>query len=37
MDKGELVPDILVIDMACRENKKDDCKNGFMLDGFREL
>ena len=34
MDKGELVPDSLVIDMLTDRIKKDDCKNGFMLDGF---
>ena len=34
MDKGELVPDSLVIDMLKDRIKKDDCKNGFMLDGF---
>lgn len=34
MDKGELVPDSLVIDMLSERIQKDDCKNGFMLDGF---
>lgn len=34
MDKGELVPDSLVIDMLVERIKKDDCKKGFMLDGF---
>ena len=34
MDKGELVPDSLVIDMLKARITKDDCKNGFMLDGF---
>ena len=34
MDKGQLVPDSLVIDMLTDRIKKDDCKNGFMLDGF---
>ena len=34
MDKGELVPDSLVIDMLTDRIKKDDCKNGFMLNGF---
>ncbi|WP_295162072.1 adenylate kinase [uncultured Brachyspira sp.] len=34
MDKGELVPDSLVIDMLKDRIKKDDCKKGFMLDGF---
>ncbi|MEI0478853.1 adenylate kinase [Brachyspira pulli] len=34
MDKGELVPDSLVINMLKERITKDDCKNGFMLDGF---
>lgn len=34
MDKGELVPDSLVIDMLSERIQKEDCKNGFMLDGF---
>ena len=34
MDKGELVPDSLVIDMLTDRIKKDDCKNGYLLDGF---
>lgn len=34
MDKGELVPDELVIEIATDRLAKDDCKNGFMLDGF---
>ena len=34
MDKGELVPDELVIEIATDRLSKDDCKNGFMLDGF---
>lgn len=34
MDKGELVPDELVIKIATRRLLEDDCKNGFMLDGF---
>lgn len=34
MDKGELVPDSLVIDIATDRLAKDDCRNGFMLDGF---
>ena len=34
MDKGELVPDSLVIDMLVERIKKDDCKKGFMLDGY---
>ena len=34
MDKGELVPDELVIEIACDRLTKDDCKDGFLLDGF---
>ncbi len=34
MDKGELVPDELVIDLATSRLLEDDCKNGFLLDGF---
>ena len=34
MDKGELVPDSLVIEIALDRILKDDCKGGFLLDGF---
>ncbi len=34
MDKGELVPDDIIIDMMEKRIKQDDCKNGFILDGF---
>ncbi len=34
MDKGELVPDELVVDLVNDRLNKDDCRNGFMLDGF---
>ena len=34
MDKGELVPDDLVIALVEDRLKQDDCKNGFLLDGF---
>jgi adenylate kinase len=34
MDKGELVPDDLVIEIATARLLEDDCKDGFMLDGF---
>ena len=34
MDRGELVPDDLVIDLVEDRLTWDDCKNGFMLDGF---
>ncbi|AEA34312.1 adenylate kinase [Hippea maritima] len=34
MDKGELVPDEVIIGMMENRIKDDDCKNGFILDGF---
>ena len=34
MNKGELVPDSLVIEIATDRLTKDDCKEGFLLDGF---
>jgi adenylate kinase len=34
MNRGELVPDSLVVEIATDRLKADDCKNGFMLDGF---
>ena len=34
MNKGELVPDDLVIEIACARLLEDDCKEGFLLDGF---
>lgn len=34
MDKGEFVPDSVVIGMVKERLSKDDCKNGFILDGF---
>ena len=34
MDKGELVPDELVVDLVKDRLEQDDCKNGFILDGF---
>lgn len=34
MNKGELVPDDLVIEIATTRLLEDDCKNGFLLDGF---
>ena len=34
IEKGELVPDSLVIDIALDRLEKDDCKAGFLLDGF---
>jgi adenylate kinase len=34
MDKGELVPDGVVLGMVQERLKQDDCKKGFILDGF---
>jgi adenylate kinase len=34
MNRGELVPDDLVIDLATSRLLEPDCKNGFLLDGF---
>ena len=34
VNAGELVPDEVVIDMVIERLKEDDCKNGFILDGF---
>ncbi|MPW25006.1 adenylate kinase [Alkalibaculum sp. M08DMB] len=34
MDQGLLVPDELVVDLVKDRLTKDDCKSGFMLDGF---
>ncbi|MDD5447808.1 MAG: adenylate kinase [Actinomycetota bacterium] len=34
MDKGELVPDSLVEGIIKSRLEEDDCKNGFILDGF---
>jgi len=34
MDKGELVPDNIVIEMLKNRISEEDCKNGFILDGF---
>lgn len=34
MDKGLLVPDELVVDLIMDRFKEDDCKNGYVLDGF---
>ena len=34
MDNGLLVPDNVVIEMIKERLQKDDCKNGFILDGF---
>jgi adenylate kinase len=34
MDKGELVPDTVVIGLVKERIAQDDCKNGYILDGF---
>lgn len=34
MDKGLLVPDELVCDLVVDRLKQDDCKDGYILDGF---
>jgi adenylate kinase len=34
MDRGELVPDALVIDMLVDRLKRDDAQKGFVLDGY---
>lgn len=34
MDRGELVPDHIMINLIAERIKKPDCVNGFILDGF---
>ena len=34
MDQGQLVPDEVTIGIVRERLEKDDCKNGFLLDGF---
>ena len=34
MDKGELVPDSLIMGLVRERLKEDDCKAGFLFDGF---
>jgi adenylate kinase len=34
MDKGELVPDDIIIALIKERIKQPDCKNGYLLDGF---
>lgn len=34
ISKGDLVPDSITIDMVKSRINEDDCKNGFILDGF---
>ena len=35
MDQGMLVPDDLTVDLVTDRIHKDDCKNGYVLDGFQ--
>ncbi|MBR0507406.1 MAG: adenylate kinase [Clostridia bacterium] len=34
IDRGELVPDSVIIDMVKERITREDCENGFLLDGF---
>jgi len=34
MNQGKLVPDQIVIDIVAQRIREEDCKNGFLLDGF---
>lgn len=34
IEKGELVPDEVVVDIVADRLKREDCKKGFLLDGF---
>ncbi len=34
MDAGDLVPDELVVDLVEDRIQRDDCRNGYLLDGF---
>ncbi len=34
MDRGELVPDSMVLGLVWERLKRDDCKKGYILDGF---
>ncbi|GAB4537841.1 MAG: adenylate kinase [Thermodesulfovibrionia bacterium] len=34
MDRGELVPDKIILGLVEDRLKRDDCKNGYILDGF---
>jgi len=34
MDSGGLVPDDIMIELVAERLKQDDCKNGYILDGF---
>ena len=34
IDKGQLVPDEVVVEIVAQRIAEEDCKNGFLLDGF---
>ncbi|MFZ0390973.1 MAG: adenylate kinase [Calditrichia bacterium] len=34
MDRGELIPDDIILEMMEKRIQQDDCRNGFILDGF---
>ena len=34
IDKGQLVPDEVVVEIVADRIGKEDCRNGFLLDGF---
>ena len=34
MDKGQLVPDVLILDMLFERVSQEDCAKGYILDGF---
>lgn len=34
VERGELVPDQLVVEVVMKRLEQDDCKNGYILDGF---
>ena len=34
MDAGNLVPDDVIVSMVKERIKKEDCRNGFLFDGF---
>ena len=34
IDRGELVPDDVILGMVKNRIQKEDCKNGFLFDGF---
>ncbi|MCX5774703.1 MAG: adenylate kinase [Fusobacteria bacterium] len=34
MDRGELVPDVVILEIIRERLLQDDCKNGYILDGF---